>query len=85
MDIQLDQGLIADDLEAVDLAGFDHQNVAGSCLELFPIDVVSAPTGLDELDLIIWVPVWPRSFPCCSVEEKNRDVHVSVVGSNEIV
>ena len=38
VDVELDEGTLADAAEAVDLAGLDDENVAGARFELFAVD-----------------------------------------------
>src|SRR4249920_2659782 len=85
VDIQLNERLFADALEAVNLAGLDDENVAGPGLELRAIHCVESATSLNELDLVVGMPMraWPATR--LAVEEEDGDVDVPIVGSNEIV
>src|SRR6476646_7444580 len=85
MDIQLNERLVADALEAVNLAGLDDEDVTRAGLELLAIHCVESATSLNELDLVVRMPMraWPATR--LAVEQEDGDVDVPVVGSNEIV
>ena len=63
MDVDLHQRLLADAAKAVNLARLDHQNVAGSRLELLPVDLVQPSPRPDELDFVVGMTVRPRAAP----------------------
>src|SRR5262249_44193283 len=85
VDVELHEGFVADVLEAVNLAGFDDEDVAGTPLELDAVHVPASASRLDELDLVIGMPMRTRPSAGFSVEEKDGDVDVAVVGSDEVV
>ena len=57
VDIQLNERLVADALEAVNLASLDDENVARAGLELLAIHCLQAATSLNELDLVVRMPM----------------------------
>jgi hypothetical protein len=71
--------------EAVYLPGFDHQNVAGTGLELFTVHHVQGAAGLDELDFIVRVAVRSRPTPCSTVEQEGRNANRALAGADELV
>src|SRR5688572_26568035 len=72
MYVQLYQRNVANRGEAVNFAGADHQHVARAGFERDAIDRPAATTALDELNLIVRVPVRARSTPWGPVEEIHR-------------
>jgi microcompartment protein CcmK/EutM len=85
MDVELNQRLVPDAREAVNLAGFDDENVTGPSLELLTVDAIEAAAVLDELNFIIRVPMRTGTAARKAVKEKGGDVDVAVVGSHDIV
>ena len=85
MDVELHERFVADALEAVDLTGLDDEDVPGRSLEFDAVHVPPSPSGLDELDLVVGMPVRARPGARLSVEEENGDVDVAIVGPDEIV
>src|SRR3954447_6279401 len=83
--VELDERAISDALEAVHLAGLDHQDVAGASVELPPVDDPASATLLDELDLVVGMPMRSRAGARLAVEEKHRHVDVAVIGADEVV
>src|SRR3954463_6429742 len=83
--VELDERAVSDALEAVHLAGLDHQDVAGASLELPPVDDPASATLLDELDLIVGMPMRSRAGARLAVEEKHRHVDGAVIGADEVV
>jgi hypothetical protein len=45
MNVQLNERLWTDAFEAVNLAGFDHENVASAAIEFLPVDDPSPASG----------------------------------------
>ncbi len=85
MHVELDQGLVADAAEAMDLAGLDDQDVAGTSFELLAVDGPETPTSSHELNFIVRVAVGTGAAAGQGTEEKRRDVHVAIVGADELV
>lgn len=85
MDIELHQRLITDRDEAMHLTCFDHEHVAGSCLERLTLDRPTAAAGLNELDFIVRMPMRSRPAPGLAAEEKNGDADIPVIRSHELV
>jgi hypothetical protein len=63
MDIDLDQGDIADAAEAMDLPGLDDKNVTGAGLELFSIHGPETPALPYELYFIVRMTMGPGTVP----------------------
>ena len=85
MDIDLDERLVTNTSEAVNLTGLDHQNVSRPGLEFRPVDVPESPTGAHELHFIVRMTMRARPGSWGPVEEKCGDVHVPVIGPDEVV
>src|SRR5690606_28895322 len=85
MDVQLHERLVADATKAVDLARFDHEDVAGAGLELLSFDVVQRASLLNELHLVVRMAVRPRARAGEPVEEEDGDADVAVLGADEVV
>src|SRR3982751_5479440 len=58
--VQLHERAVADALEAVDLAGFDHEDIACARFELSPVDHPASAALLDELHLVVRMTMRPR-------------------------
>ena len=85
MDIQLNERLFADAFEAEDLTGLDHKDVSSAGFEFLSIHGVQSAARLNELNLVVWMAVRPRTATWLAVEQEDRDIDVAVVGSDEIV
>jgi hypothetical protein len=85
MYIQLDERRITDAAEAMDLPGLHDKYVTGACLELLSVNGPETATFVDELDFIVRMPVGPRATPRKTAEEERGDIHVSVIGPDEMV
>jgi hypothetical protein len=69
----------------VDLARLDDEDVACARLEFASIHVPEPSSFSDELDLVVRVPMRSRSPARLGVEEEYRNVHVAVIGADELV
>jgi hypothetical protein len=85
MYVELDQRPVADAAEAVDLPGFDHEDVAGTSLELLSVDGPETAPFPHELDFVVRMAMRPRPTPGQGAEKEDGDVHVAVVGTHELV
>ena len=85
MHIELHQRTLADAPEAVNLAGLDDEDVTGAGLELLAVHDPQTATLADELHFVVGMPMRPRTASRLTVEQKDRDADVAVVGANEIV
>jgi hypothetical protein len=85
MHVELDQGPVTDAAEAVDLTGLDDQNVTCSGFEFLSVDGPETAAFPHELDLIVRMPVGSRTTPGEGAEEEYGDVHVAVLGPDELV
>jgi hypothetical protein len=72
-------------VKAVDLAGLDHENVAGAGFELLSIHGPEAATLGHELDFVVRMTMRPGTAAGKRAEEKGGDVDVAVIGSDEVV
>jgi hypothetical protein len=84
VDVELNERFVADALEAVHLAGLDDEHVAGARLELLSVHRPASATGLDELDLVVWMAVRAGPLAGEAVEEEDRDGDVTVLGADEL-
>src|SRR5690242_6444252 len=85
MYVELDERLVTDHGESVDLARFDDENVAGAGLEFLAVhDVPSAPR-LDELNLVVRMPVRTGTAAGLTVEQKYRHADVALIRADEMV
>jgi hypothetical protein len=85
MHIKLDEGRVTNAAEAMDLAGLDHENVTGAGFELLSVDGPETAAFPHKLDFIVRMSMGPGAAPGEGVEEEHRDIHVPVVGPNELV
>jgi len=85
MNVQLNQGFISNAAKTVDLSRLDHENVARAGLEFLAIDGPEAATALHELDFIVGVAMRSWTASRRRVDEVDRNVHISVVGSYELM
>src|SRR5206468_1911092 len=82
--VELHQRRVADVLEAMDLAGLDHEDVAGARLELLAIDDPQSATFLDELDLVVGMSMRSGAGAGLAAKQKNRHADVSVIDADEV-
>src|SRR5215831_7299849 len=85
MDVELHERLIADRGEAVHFAGFDHEHVTGGRLECLTLDRPTSAARLNELDLVVRMPVWSGAAARLPAEQECGGAHVAVVGAYEPV
>jgi hypothetical protein len=85
MHIHLHPVRVTDALEGMDLASFDDENVPGPRLEFFTVNGVAPATLSDELNFVVRMAMRAGTFPGKSVQEKDRDLDVTVVGADEVV
>jgi hypothetical protein len=85
VDVDLDQGLIADALEAVDLPGLDHQDVPGTGFELLPIDDITAAAFPQELDLVVGMAMPTGTAAGQGPEQEHRYVDVALVRTHKLM
>lgn len=83
--VELYQRRIADRAKTVDLAGLDDEDVTGAGLELLSVHGPTAASVLHELNLVVRVAMRPRPTPRSSIEQKDGDVHVAVLGADEVM
>ena len=85
MYIYLDEGHVTNGAEAVDLPSFDDKNVTCGGLELLSVDGPSTATFPHELDFIIRMTMRSGPPPREGAEEEHGNVHVAVIGPDEVV
>src|SRR5262245_28991704 len=85
VDIELHEWNIADALETVNFARFDDKNVSGARLEFRAVDDVAAAAFANELDLVVGMPVRPRTAPRSSSKEEYGSANIALFDTNEIV
>jgi hypothetical protein len=85
MYIELDEGCVTNAAEAVDLPSLDDENVTRSRFELLTVDGPESTAFPHELDFIVWMTVWSGTTSREGAEEEHGDVHVAVVGADELM
>ena len=80
MNVNLYQRRIANGFEAVDLPSLDDKDVSRGTFEGLVVDRPHSPAFADELNLIVGMPVRPRTLARQPVEPKHGDAHVSLQG-----
>jgi len=85
MYIKLDEGCVANAAEAVDLTGLDDKNVPCSGFEFLSVDGPETAAFPHELDFVVRVTMGPWTTPREGAEEESGDIHVAVIGANEVV
>ena len=85
MYVELDEGRVTDAAEAVDLPGLDDQNVTRAGFELLSVDGPEPAAFPHELYLIVRMAMGPRSTSREGAEEEHGDVHVALLGPDELV
>ena len=85
MQVDLDERLIADALEAVHLACLDDQDITRAGLELDAIHYIVSAAFADELNFIVGMPMRSGSLSGKSVIQKHGDADIALVGTNEMV
>jgi len=85
MDVELHERLIADRGEAVHFAGFDHEHVTGGRLECLTLDRPTAAARLNELDLVVRMPVRSGAAARFPAEQEHGSAHIAVVSAHEPV
>ena len=81
----MDERIRADALKTVDFAGLDDEDLSCPCFELTAVNGPQPAAGLDELHFIVRMPVRTRSAAWRAVEEKRRQVHVAILGADEVM
>src|SRR5215467_6346005 len=85
MNVQLDQRAIADDFEAVDLAGFDDKNVPRSAFKDLSVYGPYSTAFADELDFVVGMPMGTGTLARQTAEQKHADAHVPLLGADKFV
>jgi hypothetical protein len=85
MDIELDQGPVTDAAEAVDLTGLDDEDVTRSGFEFLSVDGPETAAFPHELNFVVRMAMGAGTTPGEGAEQKYGDVHIAVVGPDEVV
>ena len=85
VNVELNQWRIANCLEAVDLARLDHKDVSGTALEGVAAYCPHSSAFTDELDLVIWMPVRPRTLSRLSMKQEHRNASVALLNSDKLM
>jgi hypothetical protein len=85
MYIELDQGSVPNAAEAVNLTGLDDENITRSGFEFLSVDGPETAALPHELDLVVRMTMGPWTAPREGAEEEYGDIHVAVVGPDEVV
>jgi len=83
MNVHLDERAIPDDFEAVNLAGLDDENVPSATFKRLSVHGPYSAAFPDKLDLIVGMPVRPRTLARQPAEQKHGDAHVSLLGRED--
>src|SRR5262245_5732498 len=81
MDVELHERPVADALEPVNLACFDHENVSSAGFELLAVHRPESPALPHELDFVVRMTMGTWSSARHGAEEKYRHVDIAVVGA----
>ena len=84
MNVDLAQTFGSGVYESMGRSGFDHQDVARSCIPGKIADKKSRMASLDHHDLIVVVAVQKHSPPRLSVHHVKRDRHTTVIGTCKV-
>jgi len=85
MHIELDEGSVTNAAEAVDLTGLDDEDVSRPGFEFLSVDGPEAAAFPHELNFVVRMTMGSRTTSRESAEEEHGDVHIAVVGPNEVV
>jgi hypothetical protein len=85
MYIELDERRVTDAAEAVDLTGLDDENVPCSGFEFLSVDGPETAAFPHELDFVVRVTMRAWTTPGEGAEEEYGDIHVAIIGANELV
>src|SRR5215510_3550724 len=83
--VELHERRVADAAEAVNLAGLDHEDVAGAGLELLAVHRPQAAPLPDELHLIVRMTMRSGTTTGQRAEKEDRDVDVAMIGADELM
>jgi len=85
MNVDLDQRAVSDGFEAVNLAGLDDENVSSATFKRLSVHGPYSAAFPDKLDLIVGMPMRPRTLARQAAEQKDGDAHVSLLGADKFV
>jgi hypothetical protein len=85
MHVNLHKWRISDTAEAVNLSGLDHEDVACPRLEFIAIDVPESAPFPHELHFIVRMTMGSGPLPGEGPKEERGDIHIAVIGTNEVV
>jgi hypothetical protein len=85
MHVELNEGSVPNAAEAVDLPGLDDENVTRPGLEFLPVDGPETAAFPHELDFVVRMTMGSRTTTGKGAEEEHGDVHIPVVGPDELV
>ena len=85
MDVQLHEWFRTDAFEAVNFAGFDHENVTSATVEFLTVDDPSPASGLNELNFVVGKSMRSWAGAGCTVEQEHGHVDVALLRPHESV
>jgi hypothetical protein len=85
MYVDLDERRVTDAVKAVDLSGLYDENITCAGFELLAVDGPETAAFSDELHLVVRMTMRARTTAGESSKEEHGDIHVAIVGSNELV
>jgi hypothetical protein len=85
MHIELDERSVTDAAKSVNLAGLDDENVTRPCFEFLSVDGPETAAFPHELDFVVRMTMRARATTRQSAEQEHGDVHIAVVGPDEVV
>src|SRR6266478_6065967 len=71
-------------LEAVNLTGLNDKDVSRSAFKRLAVDCPRSPTFADKLDLVIRMPMRPRSRTGLAIEKEHRNTGVALLCSHKL-
>jgi len=85
VNVDLYQRRVTNGLEAMDLTGLNDKDISRAALEGLAVDGPHSPAFTDELDLIIRMPVRPRSRTGLPMKQEHRNTGVALLSSNKLI
>jgi hypothetical protein len=85
VDVDLDERRVTDAAERMDLTRLDDENVTCARFDFLTVDDPQTTPFPHELDFIVRVTMRSGTTPREGAEQEHRDIHVAVIGPNELV
>jgi hypothetical protein len=85
MDVDLNERFVTNAVKAVDLSRLYDENVTRAGLELLAVDRPETAAFSHELDFVVRMTMRARTTAGEGSKEEYGDIHVAIVGANELV